>query len=187
MLRKRTIAAMSAAALLALVLAPRACNAQDDSVVGMTATVGSFAEWADATPTIATGDWTGTVDGTTITTIGEDLTVSLAMALYANVTVTITAAGTANSGIATHTTTSDTLTTSYQLTGADITTPDSAWKAAGSGAGEFFEAGNTYEVVHTPGDGSYTVDLEVQLESDDAAVNDAGDYTCEVTMTAAWT
>jgi len=184
MLGKRTIAVMSAAALLALVPAARAA---DDAVVGMTATVDGFGEWADATPTIATGDWTGSIDGTTVSQAGEDLTVSKALTLYANTTITISAAGTANSGIATHGTTSDTLTTSYKLTGSDITTPDASWKAAGSGAGEFFEASNTYEVTHTNGDGSYTVNLEVQLESDDAAASDAGNYTCEVTLTAAWT
>ena len=42
-------------------------------------------------------------------------------------------------------------------------------------------------VTHTDGDGAYTVNLEVQLESDDAAASDAGDYTCSVTLTATWT
>ena len=169
-----------------LAFAPAAWAATDDSVVSMTATVDSYAEWADATPAIAAGDWTGSVDGTTISAVGEDLTVTKALGLYANATITITAVGTANAGIATNATT-DALTTSYQLQGADLTTPDAAYKAAAAGAGEFFNAGNTYEVTHTNGDGSYTMDLLVQLESEDAAANDAGNYTCSVTMTASWT
>lgn len=186
MLRKPMVVSMFVAALVAF--AATAWAATDDEVVSMTATVDSFAEWASSNDTtIAAADFAGSIDGTTVSTAGEDLTVSRALALYANVTVTITAAGTANSGIATHGTTSDTLTTSYQLTGADITTPDSAWKAAGTGVGEFFEASNSYEVTHTDGDGSYAVTLEVQLESDDAAANDAGDYTCSLTLTASWT
>jgi len=186
MLRKTMVVSMLAAAALAL--APSARAGTDDEVVTITATVDSFAEWASSNDTsIAAADFTGSVDGTTVSAAGEDLTVSRALVLYANATVTITAAGTANSGIATHGTTSDTLTTSYKLTGADITTPDATWKAAGTGAGEFFEAANTYEVTHTDGDGAYTVNLEVQLESDDAAASDAGDYTCSVTLTATWT
>lgn len=159
----------------------------DDEVIGITATVDSFAEWASSnSTTIAAADFAGSVDGTSVSAAGEDLTVSRALTLYANATVTITAAGDAtNSGIATSGT-SDTLTTSYKLTGADITTPDSAWKAAGTEEGQFFYASNSYEVTHTNGDGSYEVTLQVQLESEDAAASDAGDYTCGVTLTATW-
>ena len=182
MLRKTTIVSMLMVALL--VFTPAAWAATDDAVVSITATVDAFAEWSDATPTIATGDWTGSVDGATISQVGEDLTVTKALTLYANADVTLTAAGTANSGIATLG--ADTLTTSYQIQG-DVTVPDGAYKAAGAGAGEFFNAGNTYTVTHVSGDGSYAINLLAKLESDDAAANDAGNYTCSVTLTATWT
>ena len=184
MLRNKMIVAMFVAALVAF--APAAWAGSDDAVVGVTATVDSFAEWSDATPTIAAGDFAGSVDGTTVSAAGEDLTVTKGLTLYANATITITAAGTTNSGIATQGTTSDTLTTSYQLQGADLTTPDGAYKAAGTAEGEFFYASNSYEVTHTNGDGSYAMNLLVKLESEDAAASDAGSYTCSVTLTATW-
>jgi len=157
----------------------------DDTVVSMTATVDSFAEWEDAAPVIASGNWTGSVDGTTINQAGEDLTVTKAMTLYANANVTLTQAGTTNAGILTEPGNSDTLTTSYQIQG-DVDVPDGAYKAAGSGAGEFFEASNTYSVTHTPGDGSYAINLLVKAESDDVAASDAGDYVASLTITATW-
>ena len=157
--------------------------ATDDAVVSMTATVDSFAEWADPTPTIAAGDWTGSVDGTTISQVAEDLTVTEALTLYTNVDVTLSQAGTANSGILTNGV--ETLTTSYQMQG-DVDTPDAAYKAAGAGVGEFFNASNTYTVTHVSGDGLYTINLLVQAESDDTQAEDAGNYTASVTITATW-
>ena len=155
----------------------------DDAVVSMTATVESSAEWADPAPTIAAGDWTGSVDGTTISQVGEDLTVTKALTLYTNVNVTLSQAGTANSGILTNGT--ETLTTSYQIQG-DVDTPDGAYKAAGTGAGEFFNVSNTYTVTHVGGDGVYAIDLLVKGESDDTQAEDSGDYTASITITATW-
>jgi hypothetical protein len=181
MVRRTMIGLVVAVAMF--VAAPAALASTNDAVVSMTATVDSFGAWSDATPTIASGDWTGSVNGTTISQVGEDLTVTKALTLYANTNVTLSAAGTANSGIATNG--SDTLTTSYKITG-DVGTPDAAWKAAGSGAGEFFNAGNTYSVTHVSGDGSYAINLLVQLESANARAQDAGNYTCSLTLTATW-
>ncbi len=158
----------------------------DDATVDMTATVDTYAEWSDASPSIAAGDWTGSVDGTTINYVGEDLTVTKALSMYANADITLSAVGGTNSGIATTGASVDTLTTSYQMQG-DVTVPDSAYKLAGTGAGEFFNASNTYTVTHTPGDGSYAINLLVQLESDDAASNESGNYTCDLVITASWT
>ena len=178
MLSKKMVVFAAVGALLGF--ASTAWALTDDELIGITGTVDTFAEWSSSNnTTIAGGDFSSTVNLT-----GEDITVSRALALYANTTVTITAAGTTNSGIATNGT--DTMTTSYQLTGADITTPDSAWKAAGTLEGEFFYASNSYEVTHTGGDGAYEVTLEVQLESADDRAQDAGSYTCEVTLTATW-
>ncbi len=157
--------------------------ATDDAVVSMTATVDGFAEWADPAPTIAAGDWLGSVDGTTISQVAEDLTVTEALTLYTNVDVTLTQVGTANSGILTNG--AETLTTSYQMQG-DVDTPDAAYKAAGAGAGEFFNASNTYTVTHVGGDGSYAINLLVQAESDDTQAEDAGNYTASITITATW-
>ena len=178
MLSKKMVVFAAVGALLAF--ASTAWAATDDEVIGITGAVDTFADWSSGNnTTIASGDFSSTVNLT-----GEDITVSRPLALYANVTVTITATGTANSGIATNGT--DTMTTSYKLTGAEITTPDAAWKAAGTAAGEFFNVSNSYEVVHTGGDGAYSVTLEVQLESADTRAQDAGDYTCQVTLTATW-
>jgi len=178
MLKKKMMAAFALAALLALVPAMAGTN---DATVGMTATVDQFAEWSAATYTIAAGDWAGSVSGTTINKVGESLTVTKALTLYANKNVTLSAAGATNSGIATNG--AETLTTSYMITG-DVGTPDGAYKAAGAGDGEFFSAGNTYLVTHISGDGSYTITLGVKLESESARAENAGDYTCSITMTA---
>ena len=170
-------------AVVALFAAQVAWAGSDAAAVGITATVDSFAEWSEASPTIASGDWTGSADGTTISQAAEYLTVTKALTLYANATVTLTAAGTTNSGIATNGT--ETLTTSYQIQG-DVGTPDAAYKAAGSGVGEFFEAANTYTVTHVSGDGSYAINLLVKAESEAAKAEDAGSYTCTTTLTATW-
>lgn len=183
-LRKTTAFLMFVGALV--VFAAVAWAGTDDATVSMTATVDTYAEWSDTSPTIGAGDWTGSVDGTTINYVGEDLTVTKNLSMYANADITISAAGGTNSGIATTGASVDTLTTSYQIRG-DVTVPDSAYKAAGTGGGEFFEVSNTYTVTHTPGDGSYAIDLMVQLESDDAGSNESGNYTCDLILTASWT
>jgi len=170
-------------AVVALFATQVAWAGSDAAAVAITATVDSFAEWSEGSPTIASGDWTGSAGGTTISEVGEYLTVTKALTLYANANVTLTAAGTTNSGIATNGT--ETLTTSYQIQG-DVGTPDSAYKAAGSGAGEFFEASNTYTVTHSSADGSYAINLLVKVESEAGRAEDAGSYTCTTTLTATW-
>lgn len=182
MSRKTTIAALFVGAMLAL--APVALAGNDVATVSVTATVDSFAEWADASPEIVSGEWTGSTDGTTISVVGESLTVTEAMTLYANANVTLSTAGTTNDGIATNG--SETLTTSYMITG-DVGTPDVDYLAAGTGEGEFFEDGvNTYTVTHSPGDGSYAINLGAKVQSAASRAQDAGDYTCTLTLTATW-
>lgn len=170
-------------ALLVALLVGLAAAATDDCVVSVTATVDPFAEWSDATPAIAASDFTGSVDGTTISQVNEVLETTKALTLYANASVTITAAGTANGGIATNST--ETLTTKYKITG-DVTVPDAAWETAGSGAGQFFDAANSYTVTHVSGDGAYAINLGVRLESPAGRAPDGGDYTCSITLTATW-
>ena len=166
-------------------LAGSALAGTDVATVGMTATVDSFAEWSVAAPTIAAGDWTSTGAGSTISGVGEDLTVTKALTLYANSTVTLSQAAGTNSGILTTGAAADTLTTTYQIQG-DVTVPDAAYKVAGAGVGEFFAAANTYTVTHVSGDGSYGINLLVKGESADAAADDAGSYTAGLTITATW-
>lgn len=181
----RGVVALGAFLGVLLLLSSAAWAGTDDAVISMTATVDSFAEWADPAPVIASGDWTGSVDGATINQAGEDLTVTKAMTLYANANVTLSQTAGANSGILTTGAAADTLTTSYQIQG-DVDVPDAAYKAAGAGAGEFFSAANTYTVTHVSGDGSYAINLLVLAESDDIAADDAGDYTAGLTVTATW-
>ncbi len=168
---------MGAAAAL-FTLAAAANGGSDPAAVSITATVDTFAEWADGSPVIDAADWSGH-----ITTVSQSITVTEAMTLYSNLDVTITPTAGANSGILTNG--SDTLTTSYMLTG-DLDTPDGAYKAAGSGAGEFFEATNTYSTDFVAGTGSYAVNLLAQASSPASEASPAGDYTCGVTLTASW-
>ena len=150
----------------------------DPADVSITATVDAFAEWADAAPSIGADDWSAH-----ITAVNQSQTVTEAMTLYANVNNTLTPTSGANSGILTNGT--DNLTTEYKITG-DVGTPDAAWKLAGTGGGEFFNVGNTYSVTHTPGDGSYAVNLLVRATSPANRAPNSGDYTCGVTLTASW-
>ena len=161
-----------------LVIAAVAHGGSDPATVSITATVDTFAEWSDDSPVIAADDWSGHITG-----INATITVTKALTLYANVNVTITPTTTLNDGILTNGT--DTLTTSYKITG-DVGTPDATWKAAGTGAGEFFNVSNTYSVAHTAGDGSYAVNLLVQAVSPADKAANSGDYTCNVVLTAAW-
>ena len=147
------------------------------AVVTITATVDSFAEWADTSPEIDAEDWTGHVGA-----VDQTRTASLALTLYANVTITLTPSST-GTGILTNGT--NTLSTSYQITG-NVTVPDTAYKPAGTGAGEFFAAANTYTVTHVAGDGSYAINLLVQAVSPNDRAPDAGEYSCGVTLTASW-
>ncbi|MBM4019044.1 MAG: hypothetical protein FJ288_12070 [Planctomycetes bacterium] len=182
-MRIRKVFQAGIAAVLVALLFGLAPGATDNCIVSITGTVDPFAEWSAAAPAIAAGEFTGSVDGTTISQVGEVLEATKGLTLYANANVTVTAAGTANSGIATNGT--ETLTTKYKITG-DVTVPDAAWKTAGSGVGQFFNAGNSYSVTHVAGDGSYAIDLSVRLEAPADRSPDAGDYTCSITLTATW-
>lgn len=146
------------------------------TTVTITGTVDTFAEWDSATQTIAAADFDGH-----ITAVNQTRTATKAFVLYMNGDVSIAPSAGANSGILTHA--GQTLTTRYKLTG-DLDVPDGAYKLAGSGAGEFFNAGNTYTITHNAGDGAYDVILSVQMISPAAAAPDAGDYTCGVVLTA---
>ena len=165
-----------------LMLGQTAWAGSAPAVVTITAEVDSFAEWADADPAIAKDAWTG---GPHVGAVDQALTVTKPLTLYANVTITLTPTGSTNSGILTNGT--ETLATSYQITG-DVTDQDEIYKLAGTAAGEFFatDPANTYTVTHVAGDGSYAVNLLAQAVSPNNRAPDAGDYTCGVTLTAGW-
>jgi len=172
--------AMMAAVVVAagLMLAPMASAGSAPATVSIAATVDTFAEWANASPAIAPGDWGGHIGAA-----NQTRTATKALALYANVTTTLTPTAGTNSGVLTNGT--DTLATSYKITG-DVTVPDVAYKPAGSAGGEFFAAANTYTVTQVAGDGSYAINLSVQAVSPNNRAPDAGDYTCGVVLTASW-
>ncbi len=175
-----------AAIVVGLMLGQTAWAGSDPAVVSITATVDTFAEWANDAPAIAATDLTAHIGAVGQT---KTLTEALALTLYANVTTTLTPTGSTNSGILTHpTVASQVLATSYKITG-DVTEPDSGdYIAAGTGAGQFFatEPANTYTVTQVSEDGSYAVNLLVQAVSPADRAPDAGDYTCGVTLTASW-
>jgi hypothetical protein len=149
------------------------------ATVSITATVDTFAEWADASPTIVAADWTAHVGA-----VNQTRTVTKALTLYANVTITLTPSS-AGTGILTNG--AETLSTSYKITG-NVTAPDGVYLVAGTAAGEFFATvpANTYTVEHTGGDGSYAINLLVQAVSPNNRALDSGNYTCGVTLTAGW-
>ena len=168
-----------ACVVIFLVLAATALGGSDPATVSITATVDTYVEWADHSPAILAGDWSGHITGLNVT-----ITVTKALTLYSNANVTITPTTTSNSGILTNG--ADTLTTSYKITG-DVGTPDPTYKAAGTGSGEFFNVSNTYTVTHVAGDGSYTVNLLPKAVSPANKAVNSGDYTCNVVLTASWT
>ena len=163
-----------------LMLGQTAWAGSAPAVVSITATVDSFAEWANASPAIVAADWSAHIGA-----VNQTQTVTKALTLYANVTITLTPTGSTNSGILTNGT--DTLSTSYKITG-DVTVPDAAYKVAGTAEGEFFATvpANTYTVTQVAGDGSYAISLSVQAVSPNNRAPDSGDYTCGVTLTAGW-
>jgi len=173
---RRTWMVLTAVAV-GLMLGQTASAGSAPASVSITATVDSFAEWANASPAIVAGDWTGNVNA-----VDQTRTASKALSLYSNFSITLTPTST-GTGILTYGT--ETLSTSYKITG-EVTVPDAAYKPAGTGAGEFFAGANTYTVTHVAGDGAYGINLLVQAVSPNNRAPDAGNYTCNVTLTASW-
>lgn len=149
------------------------------TVITLTGTVDSFAEWDAGTHSILASDWSGH-----ITAVNQSRTVSKTYKLYTNVTVTLTPTGTTNSGILTNGT--QTLTTEYKLTGNIDGGGDADYKVAGTNAGQFFHSANEYTITHVSGTGAYDVTLGARMSSPTASAPDSGNYTCGVTLTAAW-
>jgi hypothetical protein len=140
------------------------------------ATVDQFFEWRDNNPSITLANFTAS---------GQTKSNTVVLTVWTNVAATITpSTSDGKNGILTSATT-DTLTTDYKMTGADLgATADGAWKTSGA-AGTFF-VGNTYTVQYVNGTGAYTMTMNAQGTSSAAKANDPGAYTCQVVLTATW-
>lgn len=147
------------------------------STISISATVERFAEWADAGPVVVESDWPA------INKANQTRTISKPLTLYTNTDAAITAQPGENGGVLTRG--SQSLNTAYRITGK-VTNPDSAFKAAGSGAGEFFNSNNIYSVTHETGVGAYPINLDVQISSPADMAVDPGLYHCTLTLTVGW-
>ncbi len=161
---------------LGLLLAPPARALDDAGTCGITVTVDEIVEW-DANVTIAAADFSGHITAAEDTT---GITASEAMTLYFNVDVNIVPSDATNSGVLTGSG-SDTLTTTYKLTGADMTNPDADYIATGTFIGK------SYAQTHGAGDGDDVITVNVKAVADASgagACPDADDYTTTITLTA---
>lgn len=163
-----------------LSVATLALALDDVATCAITATVDEIVEW-DGDVTIAAGDFSAHITSAKDTT---GITASVAMTLYFNVDVNIVASDAVNSGVLTAITgigPYDTLTTTYQMTGADMTNPDGAYIASGTFIGK------SYAQTHAAGDGDCVITLGVKAATEASgagACPDADDYSTTITLTA---
>jgi len=161
---------------LGLVLAAPSWALDDAATCAITATVDEIVEW-DGNVTIAAADFSAHITSAKDTT---GITASEDMTLYFNVDVNIVPSDATNAGVLTSAA-SDTLTTTYQLTGADMTNPDGAYIAAATFIGK------TYAQTHTAADGDCVITVNVKAVTDASgagACPDAADYSTTITLTA---
>jgi hypothetical protein len=169
MFRKSILASIFAACLMLTPMLVRGAGNDGTGSITVSATVDTFAEW-DPTNTYTV----------TFATINSRSTASASrnLTLYANINCGITATAVTNSGVLTNG--SYTLTTTYRISG------DASGDGNMLGTAAFFNAGNSYAVTHTPGDGQYTVTLEVDAAPPGTGAPEAGTYECELSLTATW-
>ena len=159
-----------------LCVATLAWALDDAATCGITATVDEIVEW-DGNVTIAASDFSAHITSAKDTT---GITASEAMTLYFNTDVNIVPSDATNAGVLTSAA-SDTLATTYKLTGADMTNADSDYIATGTFIGK------SYAQTHAAGDGDcvITVGVKAATEASGAgACPDAADYTTTITLTA---
>lgn len=164
------------ALMLGVFLAAPAWALEDAATCGITATVDEIVEW-DGNVTILASDFSAHITSAKDTT---GITATKAMTLYYNVNVNIVPSDATNSGVLTSGA-SGTLTTTYKLTGADMTNPDSSWVASGTFIGK------SYAQTHTAGDGDCVITVNVKAAtgaSGPGACPDAGNYSTTITLTA---
>lgn len=169
---------VKASVMLVALLCARSALVQAGSTgttVSITATVDSFTEWANTIETIAAGDWTNGVDGH-IAHANTILTASKTLTLFTNQNVTIIATSSTNGML---TNGSQTLDTFYQLTG-----PEQLEFQYGVPVPAFIFVMRPYPLTHLSGTGQYVLTLGVTAFGPNAP--DAGDYTADVVLTAAW-
>ncbi len=157
---------------LGLLLAAPAWALDDAGTCSITATVDEIVEW-DGNVTIAAADFSGHITSAKNT---AGVTAAEAMTLYFNVNVNIVPSDSTNSGVLTEGG-GDTVTTTYKLTGADMTNPDGDYIATGTFIGK------SYAQTHAAGDGDCVITVNVKASTDDDCP-DATNYTTTITLTA---
>jgi len=160
-----------------LLLAPMALAGGSGTFTTVTvnATVDQFFEWRDSDPSITPANFTASAQ-----TKDSDVLLTV----WTNVAAAITPT-TTDGKLGVLTSDHDTLTTEYQMTGADLVTPDVAWKSSGA-AGTFITGGNSYTVKLVDTTGIYTMTMKAQATTSATKANDAGAYSCQVVLTATW-
>ena len=160
-----------------LLLAPMALAGGSGTFTTVTvnAWVDQFFEWRDSDPSITPANFTASAQ-----TKDSDVLLTV----WTNVGATITPT-TADGKLGVLTSDHDTLTTEYKMTGADLVTPDNAWKSSGA-AGTFNTGGNSYAVKLVDTTGIYTMTMNAQATTSATKANDAGSYSCQVVLTATW-
>ena len=152
------------------------------TVITLNADVAAIVEWDAATYTILAAAWSGS--GVFDTRSHAAMTVSKNILLWTNVDVTINPSGT-HSGVLTNHTggSTDTLTTSYSLTNAAVTPVDVGYQTAAT-----FITPRTYTLTHATTVGLYTLVFGAEMTFDNwvTTLPDKGAYSCEITLTAAW-
>ena len=161
-----------------LLLAPMALagGSGTNTTVTVNATVSQFFEWTDVNPSITIA--------APFTASAQAKDSDVLLTVWTNVGATITPT-TADGKLGVLTSDHDTLTTEYQMTGADLVTPDAAWKSSGA-AGTFNTGGNSYTVKLVDTTGIYTMTMKAQATTSATKANDAGAYSCQVVLTASW-
>jgi len=161
-----------------LLLAPMALagGSGTNTTVTVNATVDQFFEWRDSDPSITMPE--------AFTASAQTKDSDVLLTVWTNVGATITPT-TADGKLGVLTSDHDTLTTEYQMTGADLVTPDAAWKSSGA-AGTFNTGGNSYTVKLVDTTGIYTMTMKAQATTSATKANDAGAYSCQVVLTASW-
>jgi hypothetical protein len=172
-----------------LMLAPmpaRGAGSDGTGTISITATVDTFAEWGDSANNyvIAASDFVHDTNQHDINLVNQTTTATRDLTLYSNVDVTLTATAGAHGGKLKDASGTYSLTTAYSLTGTYLAAAPTYGGLLDSSV--FFTAPVQYSLTHQAGSGSYTVTLTVTASSPPAAAPEAGDYTCGLSLTAAW-
>jgi hypothetical protein len=186
MFRKTIISSILAACLMLTPMLARGAGSDSTGTISITATVDTFAEWGDPVNnyTIVPADFVHDATQHNLNLVNQTTTATRDLTLYTNIDVTLTATAGAHGGLLTDATNTYHLTTAYSLTGTYVTPAATYGGLLDSTV--FFTAPVQYGLAHQAGNGSYIVTLTVTASSPPAAAPEAGDYTCGLSLTAAW-